>query len=50
MAEFPHGDYCPSKGDDMCDCDYEARIRADEREGMEMGHAIDEANPGGNDA
>lgn len=29
-----HADYCPEKGDMRCDCDYEQRVRADERKEM----------------
>ena len=27
-----HDDHCPDKGDRRCDCEWEARVRADERE------------------
>ena len=31
MTDIEHDDYCPDKGDRRCDCDWEARVRADER-------------------
>jgi hypothetical protein len=43
MADVEHDDYCPDKGDRRCDCNWEARIRADEREREAVRNALDES-------